>query len=855
MLSRDQQRSRAESTLTGSRERRVPSHEVGPTSYILHPTSYRRVPSHEAGDDALEEGAGVGEHVDGDEHGSRAYGPPPFVIPRARTGLKALVELGESVVHMLSVLSELLPLPLVHRSNSMKRGFEGYPQPVEHYSLTEAGSALLTQYDRDGSQPELVLPIPLFNLQQHATCATGRPEMHTAFTATRLGDVQEELALQAAIAASAANVQERIEVITMAAMQSTSTAAPSAAACAATTAALSCLFTQEHIGCYVNIVNGKVLVKRSQKKRSKMQDHPVIWDGQPPPTVAGIISQVTEGSVALQGGKAFPNPAKADKVAEQWDRFELHRAGMLTASQRRRTAATVGPASVSQTPEHQLSPRAKNITASPAAAQSCTLNLPPQSFEPGSGKLVQQAEAQRERRARPPKGQSKGGSSSKGITAKMRHSHPEVDRWVVPWVGEQARPSMEFCVMYELLVVHAMHIRLSNEQLSTLVSLPPQAATDALRCMRLGLPVLNSTDTLPCVGSTRGAASAKIYSVVVTPTRILALPVMLERTSRVVRTVNSLTGSTECLLRLTFVADEEMSLISLQPPSPEVVHRIQSVLDQGITLCGRHYVFFAFSSSQLKQASCWFISETGLVSAESLRASLGDFSSSRHSPPKLAARMGQCFSSTLESLEVEDRGRMLDAKLVEGATRWVEAPDIERDGYNFTDGNGSGSPILFERLASSLALRRVPSAVQLRLGGLKGIVAVDTRMSGNDSVLCSRPSMDKFKSDARVLEVCEVSTWRCGRLNRQLITLLSTLGVPDSVFLELLQTELLQLREVHEASSAQMLLSEMPDGAMKAIMEELGRCFLRHEPFVDRVLHALQVCGALSVLSLPSIYD
>jgi hypothetical protein len=86
--------------------------------------------------------------------------------------------------HMLSVLSEL-PLPLVHRSNSMRRVEHlgrVHRQPVERYSLTDEGSALLKQYDRNISQPELLLPIPLFHLQHHATCATGRrPEDEDGF--------------------------------------------------------------------------------------------------------------------------------------------------------------------------------------------------------------------------------------------------------------------------------------------------------------------------------------------------------------------------------------------------------------------------------------------------------------------------------------------------------------------------------------------------------------------------------------------------------------------------------------------------------------------------------------------------
>jgi len=48
-----------------------------------------------------------------------------------------------------------------------------------------------------------------------------------------------------------------------------------------------------------------------------------------------------------------------------------------------------------------------------------------------------------------------------------------------------------------------------------------------------------------------------------------------------------------------------------------------------------------------------------------------------------------------------------------------------------------------------------------------------------------RDSMVKFESDRTALEVVNWNRWMPCYLNRQLITLLSTLGVPDQVFVDL----------------------------------------------------------------------
>lgn len=173
--------------------------------------------------------------------------------------------------------------------------------------------------------------------------------MHTAFAASRLGDVQEELELQAALAASAAEERDRMESVAAAmdGLRSISlTAAPRAASRASR-----CFFRQKHIGHCVAIIDGTLKIKpemssgEGKEKMKGMQEHFVIWDvgDGKPPDVTGIISRVSESSVGLEGGKVFPNPTKAtdkqQKEAAKWRRFERFRGKQLTKHQRKMAAA------------------------------------------------------------------------------------------------------------------------------------------------------------------------------------------------------------------------------------------------------------------------------------------------------------------------------------------------------------------------------------------------------------------------------------------------------------------------------------------------------------------------------------
>ncbi len=89
----------------------------------------------------------------------------------------------------------------------------------------------------------------------------------------------------------------------------------------------------------------------------------------------------------------------------------------------------------------------------------------------------------------------------------------------------------------------------------------------------------------------------------------------------------------------------------------------------------------------------------------------------------------------------------------------------------------------FTQVAKKIAKDFVPSAIQVRFAGCKGVLTQDPRLPGNKAVF--RPSMRKFESSHRRLEVLQTSRPQAVFLNHQLIMLLSNLGIPDDVFMNL----------------------------------------------------------------------
>lgn len=290
--------------------------------------------------------------------------------------------------------------------------------------------------------------------------------------------------------------------------------------------------------------------------------------------------------------------------------------------------------------------------------------------------------------------------------------------------------------------------------------------------------------------------NVEVRRLVITPTKAYCLPPEVELSNRVLRNYREVADR---FLRVTFM-DEGMQTLNINvlnyhvapivkdltsnsfPQKTTIFRRVRNILIDGFHLCGRKYLFLAFSSNQLRDRSAWFFAEDSNITVTAIRSWMGKFSNKNVA--KCAARMGQCFSSTYATVEVppEQANPLL--------------PDIERNGYVFSDGIGKTTPDLAMEVAQKLQLiENPPSAYQIRYAGCKGVVAV---WPGDDDGirLSLRPSMNKFESMHTMLEVVSWTRFQPGFLNRQIVTLLSSLNVPDGVFARMQDSMIYKLNQM-----------------------------------------------------------
>jgi RNA dependent RNA polymerase len=166
---------------------------------------------------------------------------------------------------------------------------------------------------------------------------------------------------------------------------------------------------------------------------------------------------------------------------------------------------------------------------------------------------------------------------------------------------------------------------------------------------------------------------------------------------------------------------------------------------------------------------------------------LGNFSHI-YSPARCAARIGQAFSETPFAVPLEEN--RIRVETIDD----VRSPDRSRV---ISDGVGTVSWDVMEIIQSNLPPQKgSPTCFQIRLGGAKGMLAVDSRLSG--SLIQIRPSMTKFDSDdMRDLGICDMASTPIPLvLNRQVIKILEDMGVSDDWFFKLQTAELTRLRGI-----------------------------------------------------------
>ncbi|XP_033739419.1 uncharacterized protein LOC117326802 [Pecten maximus] len=272
--------------------------------------------------------------------------------------------------------------------------------------------------------------------------------------------------------------------------------------------------------------------------------------------------------------------------------------------------------------------------------------------------------------------------------------------------------------------------------------------------------------------------------IVVTPTRMIPLRKEPIVQNRIIRQYND-----DFFIRVIF-RDEDFTRLSAARSEglKNITGRIRKFMDAGFKIGERRYEFLACSNSQLREHGVWFFCPNNGETAESIRIAAGDLTKET-CIAKYVSRMGLCFSASRATVEVD---------VDHGSVKFTE--DIKSGPFCFTDGIGKISVPLAKKVADSLRMDPVPSAFQIRYGGCKGVVSKDPTL-GNSEQIHIRESMRKFDSPSKNLEILQTTHPGQLYLNRQVITLMSGLGVPDTVFLSLQEKMLFNMADMLIRSS------------------------------------------------------
>ena len=237
------------------------------------------------------------------------------------------------------------------------------------------------------------------------------------------------------------------------------------------------------------------------------------------------------------------------------------------------------------------------------------------------------------------------------------------------------------------------------------------------------------------------------------------------------------------------IRDENLNKLNTSPvySNMKVIYeKIKNILIDGINFYDKKFMFLAMSASQLRAHGCWlYMPNDSITTASKIREWMGDFKSIR-CIAKYAARLGQSLSSSIETIHTNDFKLIEDLKVTN---------DDNRIEYCFTDGIGKISKMKAEEICNKHFDSKYISAFQIRFAGYKGVVAIDNNMR-NDSCLEFRPSMKKYESELNKLDILNIADYIPCYLNRQVILILSSLGIDDSVFIDFQDIMLKQLNRI-----------------------------------------------------------
>lgn len=299
---------------------------------------------------------------------------------------------------------------------------------------------------------------------------------------------------------------------------------------------------------------------------------------------------------------------------------------------------------------------------------------------------------------------------------------------------------------------------------------------------------------------------AWILKAIVTPTRITLHGPDAESMNRVLR---MFPNHSDYFMRVIFGDEDGQDLaLTSNVKNTLIFERYRKVLKDGIQVAGRKFEFLGFSHSSLRSHSAWFVAaflddSMNLQNNDTIIKSLGDFSDIRI-PAKCAARIGQAFSETPYAVSILKCG--INIEYIND----VKTADGKRV---FSDGVGTISWDAMEEVWDQLPkASSEATCFQVRLGGIKGMLSLDSRLKGK--VICVRKeSMMKFPSkDQTEMGICDTASKPMRAfLNRQTIKILEDMGTNSEWFVDQQNKALNVLRSVTTtaANTGTFLKSQM----------------------------------------------
>lgn len=331
-----------------------------------------------------------------------------------------------------------------------------------------------------------------------------------------------------------------------------------------------------------------------------------------------------------------------------------------------------------------------------------------------------------------------------------------------------------------------------------------------------------------------------IHRVMVTPTHLTIHGPELENKNRVLR---KFPNHHDYFIRVQFCDEDGQSLrFNGRVDFTHVYARFRKAMVEGVNLAGRTYSFLGWSHSSLRSHSMWFVApfidDKGQLQTHfTIISALGNFDTI-FSPARCAARIGQAFSETPFAIP-----------LAENNITVYEMPDVTSltdTSRVFSDGVGTISWDAVEAIWRQLPRgKKKPTCFQIRYAGAKGMLSLDTRLTGKKIFL--RPSMIKFTSTEKTnLEICDMATQPIPLyLNRQMIKILEDMGVPTSWFQKRQEEALRELRLITSSPynmasflKAQTVATSIKLHKVLLLADRLGLDF-RTDPFLRRATDAV----------------